>query len=90
MRTYGPFAPRKVSRGDIGVEGGGWWLSTPYLLLDLDALDRNIAAMALRARAHGVGLRPHSKRAKSIAIAQRQMAAGALASAVRRSAKSKS
>jgi 3-hydroxy-D-aspartate aldolase len=62
----------------IGVEGARRWLSTPGLLLDLDALDRNIAAMASRARAHGVGLRPHSKGAKSIAIAQRQMAAGAL------------
>ena len=71
----------------IGVEGARRWLSTPGLLLDIDALDRNIAAMASRARVHGVGLRPHSKGAKSIAIARRQMAAGAWASAARRSAK---
>ncbi len=62
----------------IGVKGARRRLSTPGLLLDLDALDRNIAAMASRAAAHGVGLRPHSKGAKSIAIARRQMAAGAL------------
>jgi D-serine deaminase-like pyridoxal phosphate-dependent protein len=62
----------------IGVEGARRWLSTPGLLLDLDALDRNIAAMASRTTTQGVGLRPHSKGAKSIAIAQRQVAAGAL------------
>jgi 3-hydroxy-D-aspartate aldolase len=61
----------------IGVKGARGWLSTPGLLLDLDALDRNIAAMASRVSARGVALRPHSKGAKSIAIARRQMAAGA-------------
>jgi D-serine deaminase-like pyridoxal phosphate-dependent protein len=62
----------------IGVVGARRWLSTPGLLLDINALDRNIMAMATRARAHGVGLRPHSKGGKCIAIAWRQMAAGAL------------
>jgi hypothetical protein len=57
----------------IGVVGARRWLSTPGLLLDIDALDRNIMAMATRARAHGVGLRPHSKAGKCIAIARRQM-----------------
>ncbi len=36
-------------------------LPTPALLLELDVLDRNLAAMAGRARALGVGLRPHVK-----------------------------
>jgi 3-hydroxy-D-aspartate aldolase len=62
----------------IGVKGARRRLSTPGLLLDVDALDHNIAAMASRAAVHCLGLRPHSKGAKSIAIAQRQMAAGAL------------
>ena len=62
----------------IGVKGARRRLSTPGLLLDVDALDHNIAAMASRAAVHGLGLRPHSKGAKSIAIARRQMAAGAL------------
>jgi D-serine deaminase-like pyridoxal phosphate-dependent protein len=52
-------------------------LSTPSLLLDLDALERNIAAMAAHTKALGIKLRPHSKGAKSIEIGKRQMAAGA-------------
>ena len=60
----------------IGVKGARRRLSTPGLLLDVDALDHNIAAMASRAAVHGVGLRPHSKGAKSIAIARRRIKAG--------------
>src|SRR5215831_14272172 len=61
----------------IGVKGSRAGLSTPALLLDLDALERNIAAMAAHTKAAGIKLRPHSKGAKSIEIARRQMAAGA-------------
>ncbi|MDQ2941441.1 MAG: DSD1 family PLP-dependent enzyme, partial [Chloroflexota bacterium] len=53
-------------------------LDTPALLVDLDRLERNIERMAALARAHGVALRPHVKTHKSVAIAQRQMAAGAV------------
>ncbi len=53
-------------------------LDTPALLLDLDALERNIAAMAAHARAAGIGLRPHAKTHKSARIARMQIAAGAL------------
>ena len=53
-------------------------LNTPALLLDLDALDANIAAMAAHTKAAGINLRPHSKGAKSIEIGRRQMAAGAI------------
>jgi len=62
----------------IGVAGSRTRLSTPALLLDLDVLDRNIAAMAAHAKKSGVQLRPHSKGGKSVAIAQRQVAAGAI------------
>jgi 3-hydroxy-D-aspartate aldolase len=62
----------------IGVEGARMRLSTPALLLDLDALDRNIAAMAAHAKQAGINLRPHAKGAKSIEIGRRQMAAGAV------------
>ena len=51
--------------------------STPCLMLDLDALDRNIARMATHARAHGLALRPHAKTHKSRAIAALQEQAGA-------------
>jgi D-serine deaminase-like pyridoxal phosphate-dependent protein len=47
-------------------------------VLDLDALDRNIARMAEFAAAHGVKLRPHAKTHKSVDIGRRQIAAGAV------------
>ena len=62
----------------IGVKGARLSLSTPALLLDLDALDRNIAAMAAHAKAAGINLRPHAKGAKSVEIGRRQVAAGAV------------
>jgi D-serine deaminase-like pyridoxal phosphate-dependent protein len=62
----------------IGVKGSRGQLSTPNLLLDLDALERNIATMAAHTKALGIQLRPHSKGGKSIEIARRQIAAGAI------------
>ncbi len=53
-------------------------MNTPALVLDLDMLERNIAAMAAFARAHGIALRPHAKTHKCPDIARRQIAAGAL------------
>ena len=53
-------------------------LNTPALLLDLDALDRNIARMAAHCRRTGQALRPHAKTHKSIRVARRQIAAGAV------------
>jgi 3-hydroxy-D-aspartate aldolase len=51
---------------------------TPALILDLDALDRNIATMVARAKTLGVALRPHAKSHKCAEIARRLAAAGAL------------
>src|SRR5262249_28306911 len=51
-------------------------VETPALIIDLDALDRNIAKMAEFARAAGVRVRPHAKTHKSTAIALRQIALG--------------
>ena len=51
---------------------------TPALVIDLAALERNIAAMAAAAAGWGVSLRPHAKSHKCVAIAARQIAAGAL------------
>ena len=62
----------------IGRQGSRADLNTPVLVLDRGALDRNIAAMAELAARHGVGLRPHAKTHKSVDIALRQIAAGAL------------
>lgn len=62
----------------IGRQGSRADLNTPVLVLDLEALDRNIAAMAGLTAEHGVGLRPHAKTHKSVDIARRQIGAGAL------------
>ncbi len=53
-------------------------VDTPALVIDLDAMERNLAAMAGFAKAHGMRLRPHAKMHKSAAIARLQMAAGAV------------
>jgi D-serine deaminase-like pyridoxal phosphate-dependent protein len=45
-------------------------LPTPSLVLDLDRVERNCAAMLERARQHGVTLRPHLKTAKSADLAR--------------------
>ncbi|SOZ40343.1 DSD1 family PLP-dependent enzyme [Cupriavidus neocaledonicus] len=66
-----PPAPARI--GDR-VEDVG----TPALLVDLDAFEQNVARMQALADAGGVALRPHAKAHKSVAIAQRQMAAGAV------------
>lgn len=51
---------------------------TPALLLDLDAYESNLSRMAELAARHRVALRPHAKAHKSVAIAQAQLAAGAV------------
>jgi 3-hydroxy-D-aspartate aldolase len=59
-------------------------IDTPALVIDLDALDRNIAKMAAFAQASGVRVRPHAKTHKSVAIAQRQIAHGAVGQCVQK------
>src|SRR5690242_14598322 len=72
MTTLGP------NERLIGKSGSRAMLDTPALLIDRDALERNIVAMAMHARAVGVNLRPHAKTHKSARIADMQVAAGAL------------
>src|SRR6266540_3632410 len=59
-------------------------IETPALILDLDALDRNIAKMASFADSAGVRVRPHAKTHKCAAIARRQIAAGATGQCVQK------
>jgi len=53
-------------------------IDTPALVVDLDAMKRNLAAMAAFAHSRGVGLRPHAKMHKSATIARLQKEAGAV------------
>src|ERR1700716_3840858 len=53
-------------------------LDTPALVVDLDAMEANIARIVATCRAHGVAWRPHSKAHKTPEIAQMQILAGAM------------
>jgi D-serine deaminase-like pyridoxal phosphate-dependent protein len=53
-------------------------LDTPALCVDLAAMDANIHAIVAACRARGVAWRPHAKGHKVPAIAQRELAAGAI------------
>jgi D-serine deaminase-like pyridoxal phosphate-dependent protein len=52
-------------------------LETPAVVIQRQILDDNIGAMQYLAREHGLRLRPHIKTHKCLAVARRQMAAGA-------------
>src|SRR5688500_4441638 len=51
---------------------------TPAVLIDVDVLDRNIERMVSSMRGRGLGLRPHVKTHKTLEIARKQLAAGAV------------
>jgi D-serine deaminase-like pyridoxal phosphate-dependent protein len=53
-------------------------LDTPFLAVDRDVLERNLLAMAEMADERGVALRPHAKTHKTMEIARRQIALGAV------------
>ena len=53
-------------------------IDTPALVLDLDAMERNLQTMAAFAAEHQVMLRPHAKMHKSAELAKLQIAAGAV------------
>jgi len=62
----------------IGKPGSRAQLDTPALCVDLDAMERNIASLAALCRDKRISLRPHSKTHKSVKIAEKQIAAGAI------------
>jgi D-serine deaminase-like pyridoxal phosphate-dependent protein len=66
-------APAGAEKGSTRAD-----IPTPALLLDLEAFDANLKAMADHCRRSGRGCRPHAKTHKCPEIARRQVAAGAL------------
>jgi len=62
----------------IGKPGSRCELNTPALVVDRDALGRNVQKMAAIAKLAGVALRPHAKSHKSLAIGRLQLDAGAV------------
>jgi 3-hydroxy-D-aspartate aldolase len=71
-------APLGPNASLIGQPGSRDRLQTPALVLDLDGFERNVADMARHCEKNEIGLRPHTKTHKSVAIARAQMAAGAV------------
>jgi D-serine deaminase-like pyridoxal phosphate-dependent protein len=61
-------------------------IDTPALVVDLDAMTRNVARMAEFARKHDIQWRPHAKMHKSVALAKLQMEAGAVGVCVQKTA----
>jgi D-serine deaminase-like pyridoxal phosphate-dependent protein len=61
-------------------------IDTPALVVDLDAMQRNLDAMARFARERGLRLRPHAKTHKSAWIAGEQIARGAAGVCVQKTA----
>lgn len=53
-------------------------IDTPALVIELPAMEQNIAKMADFARSQGISLRPYIKTHKSTILARKQMAAGAI------------
>ena len=53
-------------------------LPTPSMVVDLDLFQRNLKQMADRAKSAGILLRPHVKVHKSVDVARRQIAQGAI------------
>lgn len=53
-------------------------IGTPAVLVDLDVMDANMARMQAYANRAGLVLRPHAKTHKSLAVAGRQIGAGAV------------
>lgn len=61
-------------------------IDTPALVLDLDAMKRNLVRMAEFAKKHDIRWRPHAKMHKSSALAKLQMQAGAVGVCVQKTA----
>ena len=62
----------------IGKPGGLRELTTPALVLDLEAFEQNVRVYQQQISLHGLRGRPHAKSHKCAEIARRQIAAGAV------------
>jgi len=57
-------------------------LSTPAVVIDLDAVEQNLDRMAAYCRGHNLSLRPHTKTHKTLEVARMQLERGAFGLAV--------
>ena len=75
---FGARARERWQRAQDLIGQGEAAIDTPALVIDLDAMERNLARMADFCRAKGLRLRPHAKMHKSAELARLQMAHGAV------------
>lgn len=75
---FGASARARWQRAQAVIGQGAAAIDTPALVIDLDAMERNLARMADFARAKGLRLRPHAKMHKSAELARLQMAHSAV------------
>lgn len=61
-------------------------IDTPALVIDLDAMKRNLGRMAEFGKKHGLRWRPHAKLHKSVQLAKMQIKAGAVGVCVQKTA----
>ncbi|MDP3706692.1 MAG: DSD1 family PLP-dependent enzyme [Polaromonas sp.] len=61
-------------------------IDTPALVIDLDAMKRNLGRMAEFSKKHNIRWRPHAKLHKSVALAKMQIKAGAAGVCVQKTA----
>ena len=62
----------------VGKPGSAALVATPALVIEIEALERNIKTMQAYCDGKSLKLRPHAKTHKSAEIARRQIAAGAV------------
>ncbi len=79
VKGYSP-AEVRATRVNEQVRPGvsKWDLDTPALCVDLDVMEKNIAAMQSALKKYGLPSRPHTKTHKCAAIAKYQLATGSI------------
>src|SRR6476619_508906 len=79
VRGYSPAEIRAMTEGTTVKPGlSKWELDTPALCVDLDKMEKNIAAMQAALKQNGLPSRPHAKTHKCAAIAKYQLATGSI------------
>src|SRR5437773_6880859 len=68
----------RAREAETSIGMSKWDLDTPALCVDLDKLERNIAAMKAKLAPTGIASRPHAKTHKCPAIAKLQLAGGSI------------
>src|SRR5690348_1517494 len=71
-------ASQSLNAALVGRTNGRLQIATPALVIDLASFERNVAAMQEHCNRVGLKLRPHAKTHKSVSVAKRQIAAGAV------------